>query len=96
MGGGIHRLDEHRLVVVVATLQHAFEGHRDLRRLQQRAGTWARPERGGGVGVHEDDFLIERPGRAECIHEPGLRIRRESSAQPRLALKPVSHQPNRP
>ena len=52
--GGIHRLGEHCLAVVVAMLQHTLEGHRDLRMPQQRAGTWARPERGGGVGVHED------------------------------------------
>ena len=43
--GGIRRLDEHRLAVVVAALQYAFDGHRDLRMAQQRAGTLARPRR---------------------------------------------------
>ena len=42
-------------MVVVATLQCALEGHRDLRMAQRRAGTLARLERGGGGGIHEDD-----------------------------------------
>ena len=59
--GGIHGLDEHRFAVLVATLQYAFEGHRDLRMSQQRARALARPERGGAVGVHEDDQVEPSP-----------------------------------
>ena len=40
---------------MIATLQRAFEGHRNLGMAQHRAGAWARREQGGGVGVHEDD-----------------------------------------
>ena len=54
-------MDEHRFAVLVATLQYAFEGHRDLRMSQQRARALARPERGGAVGVHEDDQVEPSP-----------------------------------
>ena len=54
-------MKEHRLAVVVATLQQALERPRDLRMAQQQVGNWARPERGGAVGVHEDDQAELRP-----------------------------------